>query len=306
MDRRIYNNYVLKVAEYGSLTKAAAVLGVTQPALSSGLNGLEKELGYTIFHRRTTPITFTPEGKLYYEYVQRLQTMEADLSLRVENLHKDLDRSVSIGAPAAYVATTVANAVSRLLQDNPECKAEIKSAPLNELISLAETGKVHCFISTTRQLPGNFETRLVRKEQLFMCVPKSFSVNALLKERWNTSPENGKQLDLSLLDEEPFIFLEDSQPLQIQAKQFFSIFRIRPKNSIVVDQVSSALIFAGKGHGICFASDESLNAYANPNAISVYPLPASLCGREIFVAYDRNLFMPKACQKLIDLLCGEE
>ena len=44
MDRRVYDNYVLQIVEHGTLSKAAAFLGISQPALSSGLTALENEL----------------------------------------------------------------------------------------------------------------------------------------------------------------------------------------------------------------------------------------------------------------------
>ena len=33
MDKRAYDKYIIKIAEQGSLTKAAASLGISQPAL---------------------------------------------------------------------------------------------------------------------------------------------------------------------------------------------------------------------------------------------------------------------------------
>ena len=43
--------YILAVAEEKNMTKAAAKLFVTQPALSISINRLEKQLGFKIFDR---------------------------------------------------------------------------------------------------------------------------------------------------------------------------------------------------------------------------------------------------------------
>ena len=47
-------NYVITISEKGSLNKAAEVLFVTQPSLTSAVRELEKELGITLFNRGMT------------------------------------------------------------------------------------------------------------------------------------------------------------------------------------------------------------------------------------------------------------
>lgn len=52
--------YARAAADLGSFSKAAASLGVTQPALSNGIGVLERTLGGTLFDRSTTGVTLTP------------------------------------------------------------------------------------------------------------------------------------------------------------------------------------------------------------------------------------------------------
>lgn len=51
--------YVRAAADLGSFSRAATVLGVTQPALSHGIAALERTLGGTLFDRATTGVTPT-------------------------------------------------------------------------------------------------------------------------------------------------------------------------------------------------------------------------------------------------------
>ncbi|KXF49973.1 hypothetical protein AXA44_21855 [Rhodococcus sp. SC4] len=54
--------YFLAVVEYGSVTKAAEVLYVAQPALSQSLRALEKELGVDLFRRVPRGMELTDAG----------------------------------------------------------------------------------------------------------------------------------------------------------------------------------------------------------------------------------------------------
>ena len=55
--------YFLRIAEEGSVTRAAAVLGVAQPALSRQIRLLEEDLGITLFHRTRRGVHLTEEGE---------------------------------------------------------------------------------------------------------------------------------------------------------------------------------------------------------------------------------------------------
>lgn len=59
--------YCIEIARCQSLNKAAGILGVTQPALSSALNALEEELGFAVFQRSRRGMSLTPEGIVFVE-----------------------------------------------------------------------------------------------------------------------------------------------------------------------------------------------------------------------------------------------
>jgi DNA-binding transcriptional LysR family regulator len=57
------------VAKYKNITAAAKALFLTQPTVSHCIQGLENELGCTLFLRSQKGVTLTPEGSLLFEHV---------------------------------------------------------------------------------------------------------------------------------------------------------------------------------------------------------------------------------------------
>ena len=55
-------HYAITIAESGSLSKAAEVLYIAQPSLTSSMQELERELGIEIFHRTGRGMALTPDG----------------------------------------------------------------------------------------------------------------------------------------------------------------------------------------------------------------------------------------------------
>ena len=69
LDTRLMR-YLLAVADAGSLTHAAAALGVAQPALSQALKRLETELGVRLFDRSRRGATLTEAGRAIIDDVR--------------------------------------------------------------------------------------------------------------------------------------------------------------------------------------------------------------------------------------------
>ena len=53
--------YVIAIAEAGSMNKAAERLYVSQPTLTGAIKDLEKEVGFSIFYRGGRGVTLTPD-----------------------------------------------------------------------------------------------------------------------------------------------------------------------------------------------------------------------------------------------------
>lgn len=60
-----------KIVEAGSFTKAAEILGYTQPALSQMIASLEKELGIKLLYRTSHQVRLTIEGKRLFPFIQK-------------------------------------------------------------------------------------------------------------------------------------------------------------------------------------------------------------------------------------------
>ena len=64
--------YVITVAETGSITEASRILFLAQPSLTSSILDLEKELGISIFLRSKRGMELTPEGDEFLGYARQV------------------------------------------------------------------------------------------------------------------------------------------------------------------------------------------------------------------------------------------
>jgi LysR family transcriptional activator of nhaA len=71
--------YFWTVAREGSVTRAAAVLHLTQPAVSSQLRTLERSFGQPLFERRGRALALTEAGGVVFQYADEIFTVGREL-----------------------------------------------------------------------------------------------------------------------------------------------------------------------------------------------------------------------------------
>ena len=64
--------YMVALAETGSITNAAKYLGVSQPAISNWLKNIEEQLGVELVIRSKKSITLTPAGQIYLDGARKM------------------------------------------------------------------------------------------------------------------------------------------------------------------------------------------------------------------------------------------
>ncbi len=89
---------LLSVAELGSVGKAAARHGITQPSASSRLNRLEKQLGLAILNRSTAGTRLTPAGEAFAVWAAAVVTSARELSDNVSALKQSRQDRLRVAA----------------------------------------------------------------------------------------------------------------------------------------------------------------------------------------------------------------
>ncbi len=89
--------YVYKIYEQKSFSAAARALYISQPALSSTVSRLERDLGFRIFDRTLVPLALTPEGAIYIEYLEDKINSENNMRRRIEQLSDINHGTICIG-----------------------------------------------------------------------------------------------------------------------------------------------------------------------------------------------------------------
>jgi DNA-binding transcriptional LysR family regulator len=126
MARRNLNDLLsfVTVAREGSFTRAAALLGVTQSALSQAISGLEARLEIRLLTRTTRSVSPTAAGeRLLHAIGYRFDEIEAELD-ELSELRDKPTGTVRITCGDHVLKTTLLPKVAPLLRQYPDVKVE--------------------------------------------------------------------------------------------------------------------------------------------------------------------------------------
>ncbi|WP_275166841.1 LysR family transcriptional regulator [Citrobacter koseri] len=124
--KRNFNDLLsfVSVAREGSFTRAAAQLGVTQPALSQAITGLENRMKIRLLTRTTRSVALTAAGERLLQAIgHRFDEIESELDMLTELRDKPAG-TVRITCGPDVLHTILLPKLTPLLREYPDIKLE--------------------------------------------------------------------------------------------------------------------------------------------------------------------------------------
>lgn len=132
--------YFLMVAREENITKAAALLHITQPTLSRQLMQLEEELGVKLFHRSKHSIILTEDGMLLKRRAQELVFLSDKTIQELSHKGPMLSGEIAIGCGEARSMSFLSEQIRNFRQLHPLVQFSIHSAIADDITERIEKG----------------------------------------------------------------------------------------------------------------------------------------------------------------------
>ncbi len=134
--------YLDAIAHYGTFSKAAQALYLSQPSLSVGIRELEEELGYPLLVRGGRKLQFTPEGELVLERAQNIPR-EIESIRRIEHAPDgSLTGTVSIGSTPHFCNSLLLDVMMNLKPRHPRLHLVLEEDDSAGVIESVRAGRL--------------------------------------------------------------------------------------------------------------------------------------------------------------------
>ncbi|MGW7431254.1 LysR family transcriptional regulator [Streptomyces sp. NPDC054861] len=239
MDLALLRTFVT-VHRAGSFTRAAALLGLSQPAVTSQIRTLERQLGRPLFLRQARGVTPTTIGdELAHRAAPHLDAL-------VEIAEGDLDeekgvRTLHLAGPPEFTAARALPALTPLVSQGLAVRASFLDSAEDVLDGLA-AGHHDLAISTARPRGGLLtSTPLCDEEHVLVAAP-----------RWaaRLSPETLLRTGAVVLEQLPVVEVHESLPFV--SRYWAAVFEGKPAQAatVVAPDLRAVLDSAAAGAGL--------------------------------------------------------
>ncbi|MEC5343492.1 LysR family transcriptional regulator [Brenneria populi] len=160
----------LAIVQEGSISRAAARLHLTQPAVSLALKRLEDRLDENLISRNGANFNLTSAGELVYREALTIYGSIARLSMAVQNTSHDLTGVVRLALVSGVNSDILDNAICDFHQNHPRVNFEIatgSSADVQEALRHYQAGMGICLKHKT--VPGLCDTPLLHQKYFLYC-----------------------------------------------------------------------------------------------------------------------------------------
>ena len=274
----------VKVAELGSLTRAAEALGYTQPAVSHSVSSLESRFGFPLFYRSRDACRLTENGERLLDACREILRGEEEIEATVHALNGVLTGSIRVGSLRSMLTEFVPRVIYRFSQAYPQIGLTLSELTFQEVAAALGAGTIDAgFTSAPLPEDGKLRFTPLFDDPVCLILPPEHPLLAY---------ERVPVLELDGLD-----FIMPYQGFDLDIMRIFRAAGVQPNvQPSVVDDLT-VISMVRHGLGVSMMTEMTLRGYTQ----QVLTLPvAPAASRELGIALRPHCANPALRRRFID------
>ena len=255
--------YFVRVAELGSFTRAAQVLGIAQPALSRQVRLLEVELRQNLLVRNGRGATPTQAGQLLLEHGRGILHQVERAREELGRVRSGLSGRVALGLPPSVARVLAVPLTRAFRQKLPEAQLSISEGLSTAMQENLMNGRLDiAVLYNPSPLPGIELQALVEEELL------------LVQARPPGLQEDPPPPPVSLRDMAGLPLVIPSRPnaLRMHVESEMAAIGCKPSIALEIDGVSAILDLVADGAGVAILPRNAVMRSVRPSAYATRPI----------------------------------
>ena len=147
--------HVLALAEHGSFARAAALLGLSQPALTRSIQAAERETGSQLFVRTPGGVEPTDSGRVFIARIRQIVHLTEDLDRDLVSERGLHSGNLNVGGGPFPAQSLLADALARFVGDYPRIVVRITMRDWDELLRRLRSREIEYFVAEFSTFTGD-------------------------------------------------------------------------------------------------------------------------------------------------------
>ncbi|CUH96761.1 hypothetical protein P22_2872 [Propionispora sp. 2/2-37] len=287
--------YMLKVAEEGSFSKAAQKLYISQPSLSQCIQRIEQQIGLSLFDRSTIPLRLTYAGEVFVENARRMLNLDRQFQSQMQEIIDFKKGRLTIGIASIRGSVLFPHILPLFCRKFPGIEVIHKDGTFAELEDFTLKGVTDLSLINLPLNRPHLISEPLFTENIVLITPRSHPLNKLdiTRPPW-------PQIHFADLREEPFLLLNKGRKLRDLADQLFINSGFNPRIVFESGNYETILPLVKAGLGITFGSD-GLAKFRYPDQLAFFTLDSPLPSRTMSAVYCKERHLSRAAHEFIAL-----
>ena len=132
---------------YGTTSRAAEILGLSQPAVSKAVAALEKSIGFNLFDREKGRMVPNAEGLLFFHEVEQSLAGLARLRSAAARIRDYGSGDLRLGCLSAFSTNLIPDAIGRFLDHNPDIAVSLYVRHSSTIRDMVAAGQIDIAIT---------------------------------------------------------------------------------------------------------------------------------------------------------------
>ncbi|HEY5517056.1 MAG TPA: selenium metabolism-associated LysR family transcriptional regulator [Coriobacteriia bacterium] len=162
----------IAVVDHGSFSEAARATGLSQPAVTMQIQGLESDLGATLLERRYRKVEMTEAGRALLPFARRVMTELDEARSEIERLSDSVGGHLELAVsttPGQYILPRL---LGSFLRAYPEVSVSLRVYDSADVVARVEAGEAQLGMTGARIPGAKVEYEEMGTDQLLMiCAP---------------------------------------------------------------------------------------------------------------------------------------
>lgn len=161
----------LSIVDLGSISKAAARHGLSQPSASQRVRKLERQLGLTLLDRSASGSTLTPDGREVARWCREVVEAAGSMTDEARSLRDQRRLHTTLGSTAGAARHLVPRICARLAAASPSLAVDLRITTTLEACGLVRDGSVDIGLVDGPAAPLSLSSVVVAEWPLRVVVP---------------------------------------------------------------------------------------------------------------------------------------
>lgn len=282
------------VAHARSLSRAAAMNGISQSAATQHIQELEKRLGVQLLDRSTRPLGLTAGGKLYAELCRDVLRREEDFTAALDEIKADTEGTVRVASIYSIGLSEMSRLRDEFARTCPGAQLHIEYLRPDKVYEAVLEGQADLGFISYPEHRRNLTVIPWREERMTVAVYPShpFAAFELLLPRD--------------LDGQDFIAFDEEVIIRRELDKFFRDHDVRISSVMQFDNIQSIKEAVALGSGISILPERTMQTEVEQNRLVSIPLHAPELVRPTGIIHRRKKKFTRAGREFLRLVMATE